>query len=828
MKLNRINQASEFTRLVSVTFVVVLSASSLLVPAQVVRAQTAQEIEEVVVTARKRQEILQEVPVVVNVLTEEMINSQRIEGIGDIGTIVPGMVASKTISGTSGVIYLRGVGTGASNPTFDQAVAINLDGVGINSAQLIKAGMFDLRQIEVLKGPQALFYGKNSPGGVIAIHTNDPTDEFEFELSGMYETEAEEVTGRGIISGPITDTLGGRLSFGWSDAKSSHVDIYNSNQFEAGPAGPVQTAFTTPRNSELETGYVMGTLLWEPTDNFSAKLKYAHLQDDQDGMPYDGIQKVYCGLGVPQAFYPVAGIDNCKSDDKVIVPGFNHTLLPALQNGKFASHSGNGLFENQNDFAVLEMHYETDGGLSFTSVTGWLENEELRLADASFQAAAGLVTSQEADLDQWSQEFRLVSNYDGNLNFALGAFYENKEIGIDTDVAGGSNFVGVPIAVRGLSPINFGRQAAIQEGTSYSVFGQLNWDINDRTTLAVGGRWSYEEKENEVRVVAGGSDVMVGLLDPEVDYDNFSPEVTLSYQYTDDIMFFASYRTGFKSGGYDTSYKPRTLLPIALTPGGFFDNLYDEEEVDGFEIGMKSTLLEGALRLNITAFSFEYEDLQLSKFTSDSSGALSFRVINAAATSLDGLEVETMWLTPVEGVTLTANVAWSKSEYDDYIADCFTGQTIALGCDDNPDPLTGNFRGADMSGESLPFASDLSANLGLNYVTQVSDNWNLALNLTAAYQDEYNQSSEFIPDEAREDSYWWINAAASLYSSDDKWEVFVRGVNLSDEYYNVSAAGTPFTGSAATTGTTDPSGLPDLISYVAGGRQISLGVTYRI
>lgn len=165
---------SNYSKINSLVLALAIVGTSLLMPMQSALAESMQTVEEVVVTARKRQESLQEVPVVVDVITEDTIRSQRIEGIKDIGAIVPGMVASKTISGTSGVIYLRGVGTGSSNPTFDQAVAINLDGVGINSAQMMQAGMFDMRQIEVLRGPQALFYGKNSPGGVIAIHTNDP------------------------------------------------------------------------------------------------------------------------------------------------------------------------------------------------------------------------------------------------------------------------------------------------------------------------------------------------------------------------------------------------------------------------------------------------------------------------------------------------------------------------------------------------------------------------------------------------------------------------------------------------------------------------------
>ena len=471
----------------------------MLTPAQVVWAQSAQAIEEIVVTARKRQETLQEVPVVVNVLTEDTISSQRIEGIKDIATIVPGMVASKTISGTSGFIYLRGVGTGSGNPAFDQAVAINVDGMGINSAQMLNAGMFDLRQIEVLKGPQALFYGKNSPGGVIAIHTNDPGDEFELELTGMYETVAEETTLRGIISGPLSDTLGARIAFGRSDADDSWIKVINSDQFETGPTGPVQTAFGTG-NAELETSFVLATLLWEPTENFSAKLKYAHLEDNQTGTPYDGIQKVWCGTGTVQAIYPAPGVDNCKSDDEVITPGINPALSGLLKDGEFAGET-KGFFDNENDFAVLEMEYHTDNGLTFTSVTGFFENDELRFADASFQVVSGLPVTNRTKLDQWSQELRLISNFDGNVNFSLGAFYEDKEIERDTDVIAGG-FYSAPflVSILGDFPIFAGRQISDQEGISYSVFGQIIWDLSEDWTLAFGGRYSYEEKENRIQV----------------------------------------------------------------------------------------------------------------------------------------------------------------------------------------------------------------------------------------------------------------------------------------------------------------------------------------
>lgn len=828
---------SKFSRLTPAMAVLAFVASSVLAPAQQVLAESADVIEEVVVTARKRQETLQEVPVVVNVLTEDAINDQRIESIRDIGTIVPGMVASKTISGTSGMIYLRGIGTGSGNPAFDQAVAINIDGMGVNSAQLMTAGMFDMRQIEVLKGPQALFYGKNSPGGVIAIHTNDPGDEFEFELTGMYEDVGEETTIRGIISGPITETLGARIAFNMSDAKDHWIDVINSNQFETGPFGPVQTAFETG-NSEIEKEFVLATLLWEPTDNFTAKLKYSHLETNESGPGYGAIQKVWCPIGgVPQGDrYPVPGF-RCDANDKSLDSGINPALTGILKGGQFAGER-EGFFDNENDFGVLEMVYETDNGLTLTSVTGFFENEEVRFTDSNFQVASGLPATFLTELEQWSQEIRLVSSFDGNVNFSVGAYYEDKEIRRDSDVAVGVLDL-IPL-IGAAFPVSVGRQFSEQEGTAWSVFAQINWDLSEDWTLAFGGRYSDEEKEAIARIqvvdpnvyTAGGLPSFpnftdVPHLNPKTDWSNFSPEVTLSYQYNDDIMFFGSYREGFKSGGYDFSYGIVPRLITIITPGGAFDNTYNEENVDGFEVGMKSTLADGTLRFNVTAYTYAYEDLQLSKFDGSS---LSFTLFNAGKASVDGLEVETMWLTPVDGLTLMANVAWAKSEFDEFVGPCWSGQTIAFGCNVYApgSPMVGNFNGVDRAGENLPFASDISATLGAAYDTSLSNNWNMRLNFTASFKDDYNPTPDLPPEGALQDAYWWVNAGVSIYSSDDSWEFFLRGVNLTDETFNISGGAAPFQGNAALSGTNDASGVPDFIAYVQGGRQVMAGVTYRM
>ena len=842
MNLSRITQissgeCSRSNRSFAITFAFVCAITAIL-PVRSVQAESAvaieesaAAIEEIIVTARKREESLQEVPVAVTVLTSEMIESQRIEGIKDLGTIVPGLVTTETVSSTYGNVYLRGVGSGALSVVMDQAVSVNIDGVGISSAALMNAGLFDLDRIEVLRGPQALFYGKNSPGGVIAIHTKDPTDVFEFELTAMYETEGDEPIVRAVVSGPLGDTLSGRLSMGWSDAGKSRFEWHNFDVFETGPDGnPVQTAFATSSDPvETEKFYAMGTLLWEPTDSLAATLKYAYLEDTQEGHTNFNFQRSHCGQGAPQVIYPVPGVDNCKMDGNVEI-GSSNPAFGAID-PNFPGYTGNGFYENQENFVSLEINYGISDTLDLASVTGYYNNDMERIGDASFELASNLFNSVLRDIEQWSQELRLNSNYDGNFNFMVGSYYEEKEIYQQNAVVLGSNRIGLPVSAVGILAIPIGQQFTVQDSSAWSVFTELTWNLNDQWAVSAGARYSYEEKEAAMDVnffapaPSGGPKTNIPLLEDKPDWNNFSPQVTLSYFYNDDIMFFASYKEGFKSGGFDAAWNAPGLLAAYGVTGIPFDNVYDEEEVDGFEAGMKSTLLDGTLRFNVTAYSYEYDGLQLTK-AEFVNGIPSFRVQNAASASVEGLELETFWRTPVDGLTLTANLAFNNAEYDDFVTSCFTGQTIAQGCALNPDPVTGNFTAEDLSGESLPNASDLSATLALDYVVAVGNNWNLSFNVTSSYKDEYNPSTVLLPKDWWQDSYWVTNASVSLFSSDDKWEFFARGINLGGEYYSATASVTG--GNGSLTGTNDPSGQPDVYKFVNGGEQYMLGVKYRM
>ena len=282
-------------------------------------------------------------------------------------------------------------------------------------------------------------------------------------------------------------------------------------------------------------------------------------------------------------------------------------------------------------------------------------------------------------------------------------------------------------------------------------------------------------------------------------------------------MFFASYRTGFKSGGFDGTAGKGPLINQGLA----FDLLCDEEEIKGFELGMKARLLDDALTLNVTGFSYKYDDLQVTVLESE---AITLRVLNAAEATVEGLEFDAVWATPTAGLTLRGNLNYLNAEFDEFLGDCYTGQTIALGCNQVPSAITGNFTVQVPDGEPLPNASEWSASFGFEFDTPLSDSLHLGITGFASYTDDYATTATFVPG-SEQASYWLLNASLSLYSSDDRWTLYVKGTNLGDEYWNLKSADVVFTGAGkgAATGI-----RADQLGVVRGGRRVTLGVTFRI
>ena len=754
-------------------------------------------LEEIVVTARKREESLQEVPVSINVVSTDLIESLRIEGIESLASQVPGMVAGQGNSASGGSIALRGISSADSNSLTEQAVSIHIDGVPVNDARMLQARMFDLQQIEVMRGPQALFFGKNSPAGVVALHTKDPGDEFELMLTGAYETEAEAKVSRFVISGPLTESLKGRLAGSYSD-QDGKFDVESVNQVTSVGGFPMGFPLQSGSFQNREDSFVLGTLLYEPNEHFTARFKVSYAESEYAGPQFFNGQRIFCPTGSPVALIPGG---DCKENGKIVASGLNPQGLAGIAQlrGLATSDTRDGDIDTEFWVNSLELNYAIpNSDLNLTSVTGYYNAKQMGLGDATFSLASQLLSQGLPEAEKITQEIRLASDWDSAFNFTTGFFYEDSE---------NTNDQTTVIIFPGLV-IPLGNDTYKQEGQTWSVFFEGSWNITDKLNLSGGARYTEDEKELE----RSFNHVPVLQAKDSETWENLSPEVTLSYRPLSNVMLFVGYREGFKSGGFDGAFKP------SLAAGGIHDFLFDEETVDGFEGGIKSTWFDDSLQLNVTAFSYDYEELQVGV---NNPQTTTLAVVNAASSTTEGVEVESNWATPIEGLTLRGSLNYLDATYEDFLADCYTGQTPAEGC--NQLLVGGVFRKQDLSGHELQFAPNWSGTVGFEYETPLTAGWNLGITGYASYHGSYEAAVDNLPNSAQ-DSYWLTNASLRLFSTDETWEIFAKGANLGNEYWHTSGLTTPLTGG----GTGTPNGVRgDVLGFVAGGRELTIGVTFR-
>lgn len=272
----------------------------------------------------------------------------------------------------------------------------------------------------------------------------------------------------------------------------------------------------------------------------------------------------------------------------------------------------------------------------------------------------------------------------------------------------------------------------------------------------------------------------------------------------------ALYREGFKSGGFDGAFK---FVPVAPT-----QLQYEPESVEGFEAGAKGTLLENTLQLNAAIFAYEYDELQLGRFDP---ATISLFTVNAAEAEISGVEVDFVWVTPADGLQVRGAITYLDSEFNEFVAPCWTGQTIAQGCNLDFTPATGAFNSQDLSGKPLILTAEFGANLGFSYEQELG-NVRLGLSVDAIYSDGYETGATQQPN-TTQDSYTKINAAVRLSSLDDTWSVALIGRNLADEYTWASGGASPSTGSGTGTDAAVPA---DGIAYVGLGRTLSVEFAY--
>ena len=747
------------------------------------------KIEEIIVTARKQSETLQDVQVTIAAMTEQDLERYNITTLVDAAKMVPNMRIDHGGSGNGSSLVLRGIGSSSISAAFDHSVAINIDGVVVNRGRFIHNSYMDMQQLEVLKGPQSLYFGKSATAGVVSITTNDPGDEFEFEISGGVETEHEGTFAEMVVSGPISDTFGARLAIGITENDEMWENYSYANDPMPHGNGTLPYFGDDSLNARL-------TLVWNPTENFEAKLKYTYSEYNNNGGGTAWTEEV-CPEGIHQktgipsggaAFTTRLGADDCTINGNTS----KINLEPGLRAGlPYGGDDGKPFLEQETDMVGLTLVWDINDQLTLTSVTSLVELNHVELDDYSY--GAGVFGGLHANnYEHTTQEFRLGSNFDGKVNFMAGIFWQEIEQQFDAyqyafNLAVMPNIFGPALAYFGaFDPTSalVGPDPATGNMYDYnkdhyldtdvmSAFFAVYWDLNDRTEVTFGARYTEEEKNGRreiayVHAAAAafgfGGPPVIGPL--EFEDDNISPEVAVNYYINDDVSVFVAYKEGFKSGGVDNSALPTAALN-PLSPGfnGFGFLIYNSEEAEGFEVGVKANLLDGAMRFNATAFSYEYSDLQVQLFDST---IIQFKTFNASALETQGFEFDVLWNTNIDGLTVRSAWAWTDTSYsEDFIT--ATGE---------------NLKGEDGVG-----SADIAGFVGLSYDQPLTSGWRINLSADARHTGEYSWSASLDP--FMQGSFWVSDAAISIYSESGRHAFNIIGRNIGDEYYILGGGAIP-------------------------------------
>ena len=778
-------------------------------------------IEEIIVTARQESESLQDVPVTIAAMTEQDLERYNITTLVDAAKMVPNMRINHGGSGNGSSLTLRGIGSSSISAAFDHSVAINIDGVVVNRGRFIHNSYMDMQQLEILKGPQALYFGKSATAGVVSIRTNDPGDEFEFEISGGVETEHEGTFGEMVISGPISDTFGARLAIGITENEEMFENYSYANDPMPYGNGTLPYFGDESLNARL-------TLVWNPTDNFEAKLKYTYSEYQNNGGGTAWGEDVcpegaHQPTGIPSGgtfFTTRQGYDDCTINGNTS----KINLEPGLRAGlPYGFDDGKPGLDQETDMIGLTLTWDINDSLTLTSVSSIVELDHVELDDYSY--GAGVFGGLHNNVyEHTTQEFRLSSNYDSSVNFQIGVFYQDIEQQFDAyqyafNLAVMPNIFGPALAYFGAFDITnplVGPDPATGNMYDYnkdhyldtevmSAFFALYWDINDRTELTVGARYTEEEKDGRIEIpYVHAAAVAFGFGAPplidglEFSDDNLSPEIALNYYINEDISVYAAYKEGFKSGGVDNSALPTAALNPAVNGGDFGFLLYQSEEAEGFEVGMKANLFDNSMRLNATAFSYEYSDLQVQLFDST---IIQFKTFNASALETQGFEFDLLWNTDIDGLTLRSAWAWTDTSYsEDFIT--ATGE---------------NLKGEDGVG-----SSDIAGFVGFSYDQPLGSQWRINLSADARYTGEYSWTASLDP--FMQGDFWVNDASISIYSDDGHHAFNIIGKNIGDEYYILGGGAIP---GRIPTNNTQANSL-DQVATTALGRTLALQYVYKM
>ncbi len=720
-------------------------ALSLAIYSSGVLAQTP-ALEEIIVTATKRAASLQDIAVTVTAFSADTIQEAGIRNVVDVAVLTPSLTINANVHPFSTRMSIRGIGT-AGSTYLEPAVGMFVDGVYLNRSGLGVSDLVDIERIEVLQGPQGTLYGKNTNAGAISITTKAPNlEEAEAHLevsTGNYSMQ--RVTGS--VSGPLSDSVAYRLA-GNYHARDGYLENFAGDDI-----------------NDADEWNIIGKLLWEPGTDWSILLKASHVERDMnccspDAMQDPLVEEIMAGRG--QKLPPNDPFDHKTAQD-----------FPST-------------FEMESTAVSLNIDYDHDWG-RITSITSWNDYDAEALQEASRSTLDTVFLGGPQSGDSFSQELRLSGNTD-NIDYMAGLYYFQQETregdggvaswtGADL-VPVGSQFFGPQLGFLATEGDELSQDLRFETKT-IALFTRATWHITDNWHLTGGLRWSDEEKDADMWVdvesnaltaqnpedippplltllLANGIIPPISFLSsakPEIDQkfnrssDNLDWLASLSYDLSDDTMLFANASTGTKSGGFNG---------VAGAPE---EREFDDEDTTSYELGIKSTLLDSRLRINSSLFLTQIDEFQSAQQASTGLGQIT---TNQGELEVAGLDLHVDAL-PLPNLILVFGLQY-LDKYE------FTA---------GPD-----------KGQNVPFAAEVSANLGATLVFPFADG-GVYLRADYSYMGDHLTNVASAAQLEAKDEQDRENLNMALGWRNDNWNVSFWGKNLTDEEYAVQTL-TPY------------------------------------
>ncbi len=701
-------------------------------------------LEDIVVTARKRAENLQDTPVAVTALTSESLEQRGITTTEQLGQVSPNLqfatYGPTTGNSSAAQVFIRGIGQTFASASVDPGVGLYIDDVYMGSAVGGAMDFRDIASVQVLRGPQGTLFGRNSVGGAVLITTEVPGDllggTIRAGLGGYNRIEFS-----GALDLPLSETLKSRFSFG---KRRQDGYVLRSDRTDLG---------------DENTYTLSGKVRWEPTSNFDLTLKGDYSSEDENGTPL-----VFASIN-PNAAFPAqasvnAGCPGATFPPAHVPPGTVDTRCANNATWQKGPYTSGGTFpiestlENWGVSAVA--NWRLGNGLSLKSITSYRELDWTGKRDADNTALPILHTTFLSSGHQFSQELQL--NYSGGtLNAVAGAFYFKSETR--------ENFV-----VDYTPPFSMGERSvndAYLGNENWALFAQATYDLTDALSLTAGVRHTEETKSMQLDSYqlsyAPGSTLVrnVDQVDRARDFSNTSFAANVKYRWSRGLMTYASYSQAFKSGGWNSAYN-------APQPG-LVPTSFDPERAASWEAGFKADVTR-SLRLNGAAFDTEYTGLQ---FT--------YRVgpvpllFNAGKARIKGAELELTYA-PDEQLMINGSLGYLDARITQVAT--IVGTTTSV-----------------VPGSRLPYAPDWTGNLGVGYRLDFGSNMTLTPRLDYSYKSRQFFDAGNSVAIAQLGAAHNVDASVGLSGRGDQWEVKFGVTNLTDEIYPVAGNSSLTTGS---------------------------------